>query len=315
MNLNYDISLSSEETNSNSPAQESNFRGQPISWIDVDETREQFFESAFGDDVTERWTCRCHYIEYCGQKYCEDDFMKAHFAEYKKYPYKVDFKTKDIFRLSYNQRAKLQYHILSLKFPLVDVDVRDKVGLSSLSFSSNNKTAQNWRQRMKWDKGIEKMITFGMSLGVQGDTRGLWCYKPTFENSYAEFCSVEYDWDLWLSNIAFYIDSHRHEVERAVGAENKKMVFDGLCQGAGSMLYYQQGSYLTLPTRQANELKKWIYNYCRTGKGDYPYHGNINTGHYEFRIEFDTDIDIVEADDRKTYTRKCNEEINKGCSH
>lgn len=293
---------------SDTPAQEKFFRGYPISWVTVEETKEKVIEGVFCD-LTEERTAKKHFIEYLGKRYRRNDFMEAHFTEYRKYPYKVKFKTDDIFRLSGSQRAKLQYHILSLKFPLVEVDKQDSHDLYLLCLGCDFQTAQIWYSRMLWDKGIEKMVTFGVSLEVRGSASGVWCYRPELNGLYAEYKSVSSTWEEWLAPIAYDIDCQRHIIQDADG-EERKALCDWICDQAMIKLYYQDGKYLTLPAREMTELKRWIYDYCYKGEAEYPYHGDICPAPYSFRIDFEEDVEIVEADDRKGRMKQYNEEHN-----
>lgn len=293
---------------SDTPAQEKFFRGYPISWVTVEETKEKVIEGAFCD-LTEEYPAKKHFIEYQGKRYRRNDFMEAHFTEYKKYPYKVKFKTDDIFLLSGNQRAKLQYHILSLKFPLVEVDEQDSSALRSLCFGSDIDTAQIWYNRMQWEKGIEKMVTFGVSLEVRGSASGVWCYRSEINNLYAEYESVSLSWERWLGMIAFHIESQRHLIPW-MESESQILSNEMIYEQAIKMLYYQDGMHLTLPARENTELRKWVYDYCYKGQADYPYHGDICPAPYSFTIDFEKDIEIVEADDRKGRLKQYNEEHN-----
>ncbi len=294
---------------SDTPAQEKFFRGYPISWVTVEKTKEIVIEAAFGDDMIEKRPYKHHYIKYCDKLYRRNDFMEAYFSEYKKYPYKVKFKTDDIFLLSGNQRAKLQYHILSLKYPLVEVDIQDELDLRSLCCGSDFETAQIWYNRMQWEKGIEKMVTFGVSLGVPGIISDVWCYRFEIDDLSAVYESVSSTWEEWLGVIAGYIDSQRHIIQDAEG-EQRKARCDWICDQAMIKLYYQDGIHLTLPARETAELKRWIYDYCYKGQCEYPYHGDICPAHYRFVIDFEKDVEIVEADDRKGRMKQYNEEHN-----
>ena len=96
------------------------------------------------------------------------------------------FSTDDIYRLGGSQRAKLQYHILAQKFPLVEVAAEDKEDLEAFAAQSETEAAQLWLARMHWSQGHEKMVTFGQNIGVEdkasgGRVKGLWCYTADMD--------------------------------------------------------------------------------------------------------------------------------------
>ena len=62
--------------------------------------------------------------------------------------------------------AKLQYLILSQRFPLVAVSASNKQELEAFADASETETAQRWLNRMMWPRGHEKMVTFGAALAV-----------------------------------------------------------------------------------------------------------------------------------------------------
>ena len=53
------------------------------------------------------------------------------------------FATDDIYRLGGSQRAKLQYHILAQRFPLVYVAAEDKKDLERFAAQSETEAAKN----------------------------------------------------------------------------------------------------------------------------------------------------------------------------
>lgn len=127
------------------------FRGLPIVWATSQESRRVVEESAVGaDTISERPGRKVNLIDYNGQTYQKEQFYSAMFPDYKKYPYRVNFLTDDVFRLGGNQRAKLQYHILAQSFPLVAVDWKDKQELEAFAATSETETAQRWQNRMMW---------------------------------------------------------------------------------------------------------------------------------------------------------------------
>lgn len=117
------------------------------------------------------------------------------FSEYKKYPYKVRFNDDNIFYLSSNQRAKLQYHILSQYFDLVKVDEQDKEDLYRFCKDYQEETAQRWLYRMKYEDGHEKIMTFGVSLDVRkvlntSKLKGIYCYTSEITDTQATYKGV-----------------------------------------------------------------------------------------------------------------------------
>lgn len=138
------------------------FRGQPIAWTASQESRRVVEKNAFGgDEIEERPGRKFNLIDYNGQTYRKEQFYAMAFADYKKYPYRVNFLTDDVFRLGGNQRAKLQYHILAQRFPLVAVNWKDCEELEAFAAASDSETAQRWLNRMNWVNGHGKMVSFG----------------------------------------------------------------------------------------------------------------------------------------------------------
>lgn len=121
----------------------------------------------------------------------------------------MDFLTDDVYRLGGSQRAKLQYHILSRRFPLVLVDEQDKEDLELFAARSETETARRWLNRMHWPQGHEKMVTFGAALEVPGNVRGLWCYSAELTDSAAAYHGIPMDWETWAAPIVDYLDAQR----------------------------------------------------------------------------------------------------------
>lgn len=79
------------------------FRGKPISWVTVPQTKLITHANAFAEDETEEQTSGVrHLIQYDNRQMGRTEFLKLVFSDYRKYPYKVQFKTDDIFRLGGN---------------------------------------------------------------------------------------------------------------------------------------------------------------------------------------------------------------------
>jgi hypothetical protein len=77
-------------------------------------------------------------------------------------------------RAAFCCRSRLQYHILALKFGLVEVAEQDKEELEIFCCSSNSDLAQKWLYRMEWNNGHEYMISFGVALEVAGRVGDFW---------------------------------------------------------------------------------------------------------------------------------------------
>ncbi|MFR3787376.1 MAG: hypothetical protein ACLTWR_08800 [Agathobaculum desmolans] len=79
-------------------------RGKPASWVVVPIIKKTVFPNAFGADEEEAEQSGArHLIKYDGERQSRGEFLERLFpGEYKKYPYKVQFKTDDIFRLGGN---------------------------------------------------------------------------------------------------------------------------------------------------------------------------------------------------------------------
>jgi hypothetical protein len=103
------------------------FRGKPIKLIPLKDTIENALDADNPDTED-----KSRYISYEEQLYTKDRFYKAMFTDYRKQPFKVKFNTNNIFYLGSNQRAKLQYHILSQYFELVEVAAQDKKDLEPI---------------------------------------------------------------------------------------------------------------------------------------------------------------------------------------
>lgn len=215
----------------------------------------------------------------------------------------MDFLTDDVYRLGGNQRAKLQYHILANRFPLVPVAEQDKEDLQRLAARSETETAQRWLNRMMWPQGHEKMVTFGAALEVPGNVRGLWCYTAKLDTTTAAYQGISMGWDSWATSIAAYLDEQRAadfiDMNRTV-------------QGAIFRLYYQDGLYLTVPKAERVAVVKWIYQYLKDGAAPFPLHGDMGSEEYRFTIDFEKDVEIVHnqviKDDMAAYNREANAE-------
>lgn len=79
------------------------FRGKPIEWVEAPQKTTIIHKNAIGEDyIEERQSGVRHLIAYENKNLEREGFLKTVFPDYKKCPYKVNFKTDDIFRLGGN---------------------------------------------------------------------------------------------------------------------------------------------------------------------------------------------------------------------
>ena len=278
-------------------ARQSTFRGKPIEWVQQPKTA--IIPAVCGDDDCEN-VGKKNLISYDGQLFTRVEFLKYAFPEYRKYPYRVRFKTDDIFRLGGNQRAKLQYHILAQNFPLVEVSEQDKNDLEYFCMQSDNATSQRWLNRMSWQQGLEKIVSFGASLKVDGKVNGVWCYESHIDDEKATYTGFNMDWEAWLILILHPI----------LQGKRKKLPTQVIVEMAMACLYYNGGKYLTLPKAERNTLVKWIYDCIYDNTTPFPFQGMINGEHYEFTIDFKKDIEIERSYDLSTEMAEYNRTHN-----
>lgn len=208
--------------------------------------------------------------------------------------------TDDISRLGSSQRAKLQYHILAQRFPLVAVSGEDAQELEQFAAQSDTETAQRWLNRMQWIDGHEKMVTFGQALQVPGNVRGLWCYSAKLEEKQATYKGIPMSWEWWAREIQFAMDMQL--VRRC--AQNT------IVETAMQSLYYQHGHYLTVPQVERKAVVKWIYQYIKNQATPFPLQGDMGSEEYTFTIDFDRDTALKEnvaiGEDMAAYNREQN---------
>lgn len=214
--------------------------------------------------------------------------------------------TDDVFRLGGNQRAKLQYHILSQRLPLAAVSASDKQELEAFAAASETETAQRWLNRMMWPQGHEKMVTFGAALEVpdhecKGTAFGLWCYHATVDETGAAYQGILMDWETWAFPLVDYLTAWR--------AARRRDMMD-VMQGAMLRLYYQHGLYLTVPKAVRVAVVKWVYQFLKDGAAPFPFAGDMGSEEYKFTIDFDRDVEIVPnrsiQGDMAAYNREAN---------
>ena len=215
----------------------------------------------------------------------------------------MKFLTDDVFRLGGSQRAKLQYHILSQRFPLAAVSASDKRELEAFAAASATETAQRWLNRMMWPQGHEKMVSFGAALEVPGNTWGLWCYYAKVDEHSATYTGVPMSWETWAAPLLDYLTAWR-------AARRWDMV--EVMQRAMLRLYYHAPYYLTVPKTVRVAVVKWVYQFLKDGAAPFPFAGDMGSEEYSFTIDFERDVEIIPnrsiKDDMAAYNRQANTE-------
>ena len=286
------------------------FKGKPIEWItenqySIKATQNAITNTIEKDDV---FKGKRHLISYEGITHTREQFLKAMFTDYKKHQYKVQFNNDNVFYLNSNQRAKLQYHILAQHFDLVNLDEQDKTDLYYLCLKHEGETAQRWLNRMEWENGHEKMITFGVALDVRSakdkdgndttKTKGAWCYHVEMDDKKAVYKGVSMTWEQWASTLIIYIELAQDKIKAYFG--DKASQYDNLgINRCMDKLYYQNGVYLTLPKEENSVLRAWLIQYYKGENAAFPYTGNMPLSDLEFTIDFQKDVDIVKVYDLK----------------
>ena len=202
----------------------------------------------------------------------------------------MDFATDDVYRLGGSQRAKLQYHILAQRFPLVHVDEQDKADLEAFAAQADTEAAQLWLARMHWPQGHEKMVSFGQALSVEDKAsgsrvKGLWYYKAELDAVKAVYTGFSMSWELWAAPILDYLTEQR-EARAAAALEINQEVM--------RLLYYQNGFYLTVPGDIRRAIVKWAYQYLKDGAAPFPFVGDMGSDSYRFTIDFQRDTALKE---------------------
>lgn len=202
----------------------------------------------------------------------------------------MTFATDDIYRLGGSQRAKLQYHVLAQRFPLVHVDEQDKADLEAFAAQSETEAAQLWLARMHWPQGHEKMVSFGQALSVEdkasgGRVKGLWYYKAELDAVKAVYTGFSMSWELWAAPILDYLTEQR-EARAAAALEINQEVM--------RLLYYQNGFYLTVPGDIRRAIVKWAYQYLKDGAAPFPFVGDMGSDSHRFTIDFQRDTALKE---------------------
>lgn len=198
------------------------------------------------------------------------------------------FATNDIYRLGGSQRAKLQYHILAQRFPLVHVEEQDKADLKRFAAQADTEAAQLWLARMHWPQGHEKMVSFGQALSVEdkasgGRVKGLWCYQAELGLKKAVYTGFPMTWELWSAPLLIYLAGQRDARTDSITAINQEVM---------RRLYYQNGRYLTVPGDIRRTIVKWAYQYLQDGAAPFPFTGDMGSDNYEFTIDFERDTSL-----------------------
>ena len=288
------------------------FRGEPIEWTERKKTIITA-EAAFGEDETKEKTF--HFIRYQGQEYKPEEFLKAMFPYYKDYPYKVEFKSDDIFRLGSSQRAKLSYDILSEHFRISGVSPQDDEDLADLAYHGNCETAKNWLKRISWFQSSAQMLHFGCNLNVAGHAKGVWCYSTKRESNKVIFSGQEMTWENWAAPLIDYVRYVRLGLKASRKTEPAEIIEDCIIQAkanAMGLLFNHYGWMITLPQRQYYALQKWVSDSFER-EIPFPYCGDTGSDTYSFSInigEGSSDYEIVPSDNRGETMSKYNAEHN-----
>lgn len=286
------------------------FRHEPIEMITEVNYKQEHTVNAFNATIDSFGTPtnNNHFISYKGKLYKRDDFLYAFFPDYKKHKKRVKFLNDNILYLSSNQRNKLQYHILAQRFNLLSLDSKadeqdkEELLLFLRKYKRKHEQAQQWHNRMSWEQGHEKVITFGVSLEVQGASKGVWCYTCNIDDDKAMYKGVLMDWKTWLKPIADRLNVIREQI-RLKCITNKKLkalYYGATYESIKEMLYNQNYRHLTLPATEINKIRAWVYNYLDDSNAPFPYSGNMPNADLHFTIDFEKDIEIVDTLDLKS---------------
>jgi len=293
------------------------FRNKPIKWTVKYEVKTRTIKSKFDNEPEmQHYTSAEHFISYDGKEYKLEEFLLAMFPnDYKKYEYKVRFFIDDVFWLMSNQRAKLQYDILALNFPLVTVSEQDKRDLEEFAKRYKAETAQRWYNRMQWQNGHEKLITFGVSLDVraaQGTqaVKDLFCYQSRMTKEKAYYQGVSMNWEQWSIEIKRQLDNGRKRLSYTRDKEKRQVITDETLENANKALYYQDKCHLTMPKAELDKIQVWIYKYLKDGKATFPFQEEIPNANVSFTIDFAADCEIYKTRDLKKDMGEYNKENN-----
>lgn len=194
--LEKDTSATPEET-----AAEPTFRDLPIAWENV--TTEENGKQKTG-----------HWIVWNGNRSKREEFFKLAFpGQYNKVKKRVKFlgqAADDVLRLTGGQRTKLMYEILAWKYPLEITDEQDSLDLIFLcQREENNKTADDLLSRLRWHRGLSKLVTFGVGMKLDAAAQHTWCYSADYQEDRALFTGSPMAWECWQVKLIEVLDRCR----------------------------------------------------------------------------------------------------------
>lgn len=153
---------------------------------------------------------------------------------------------------------------------------------------------------MGYPDGVQKIVTFGCGLKMDGKYPGVWCYKVHREENQCTYEGVPMTWEQWGQEVAKTIDLCRtHEAMRLFGLELQAYLKRNpkLLDGFMSALYYSDHKYMTLPLAEKEQLERWVYQYVKISCQEFwdylpnlatkppllfPLHGDTGSDEYSF---------------------------------
>ena len=284
------------------------FRDKPIKWKIEIGNRTRVFKNAIDADNSdiEEKEIENNIILYEDKEYTREQFFIAMYEDYKKHKYKVKFNTDNVFYLGGSQRAKLQYHILAVKYGLVQVDKQDTEDLTALCGLNDSSTSRDMLYRLSWfnDSGLEYMVSFGAALDVRGSNKGVYCYTANITDSKAEYKGVKMEWEKWLKPIIRALDDGRKNMKNAKNANERFKEYNNAYDIARMNLYYQNKTHLTITKEIQKAIHNWFRSYLLSGKDELKYSGLMPNSDIAFTIDFDKDIEIVKQHDNTTHNQE-----------
>lgn len=234
--------------------------------------------NAIGED--DKKISKSYMIKWRGAEYTLEQFFAAAFPEYKKFAKLCRFND-DVRRISKSQRDRLQYEVLADRFGLVSVDKADETALS-LFFGEHaedgGKSFQRISQRLGWQDGLAKMVTFGAQIKVD-DTAvpAAWAYTVERRGGCNVYTNVPMTWDRWLDGI----ERATQEVVCKASGATEKMAYMSVA--------YQNGVYLAVPGEVRTVLIQWVSDML-AGHGYRPAAQDFKTilcDGYQFEVLFE----------------------------
>ena len=171
------------------PTTEPTFRNLPIAWENV--TVEEDGKQKTG-----------HWIVWNGNRAKREAFFQLAFPDqYNKVKKRVKFlgqAADDVLRLTSGQRTKLMYEILAWKYGLEEVEEQDSMDLIYLcQREEDNKTADDLLSRLRWPRGLSKLVTFGVGMKLDAAAQHTWCYSVDYREDSAIFEGTSMTWERW----------------------------------------------------------------------------------------------------------------------